>query len=50
MVYLHPQAPTPVSVGYLHPQAPLPSQHGVEEHTQAPDITGSIVTLLLQHL
>ena len=27
-----------------------PCQHGVEEHTETPDIDGRIVTLLLQHL
>jgi len=27
-----------------------PSQHGVEEDTQAPDVAGRVVALLLQHL
>lgn len=27
-----------------------PCQHGVEEHTKAPDIDGCVISLLLQHL
>ena len=28
----------------------LPGQHGIEQDTQAPHVTGRVITLLLQHL